>query len=295
MFHKPRIFISTTGDQNLNERRCLIKNGIIKTISEAGFEPQMFFESGLPIDKAWNFDTVSEVMKRCQGAAILGLHRSTIGTDNSTPTEFNHYEGALALAQRLPTLIVAERETPNRGIFFNGGGQIIAYLTSDADVGWLNSEGFKVRFNSWRNLINNQYEVFLGYSSAAQSTADAIVNFLRGRLGVSVKEYSTGFQKGGTILEEIEQAAQQCLCGIFLLTRDDQLASHESQFTPRDNVLFEAGYFMNAKGKERTLIIREEGVKMPADIGGNIYLPLKDRSDISTIREDLRFFLESRL
>jgi len=159
----------------------------------------------------------------------------------------------------------------------------------------LNSDSFKVQFNSWRNLVNSHYEVFFGYSSAAQSTADAIVNFLRGRLGATVKEYSTGFQKGGTILEEIEEAAQKCLCGIFLLTRDDQLANHESQFTPRDNVLFEAGYFMNAKGKERTLIIREEGVKMPADIGGNIYLPLKDRSDISTIREDLRFFLETRL
>jgi len=295
MFHKPRIFISATGDQNLDERRCLIKQEIIRTISETGFEPQIFFESGLPIDKAWNFSTVSEVMKRCQGSAILGLHRSTTGTDHSTPTEYNHYEGALALAQGLPTLIIAEKQTPNRGIFFNGGGQIIAYLTPDADTGWLNSDSFKVQFNSWRNLVNSHYEVFFGYSSAAQSTADAIVNFLRGRLGATVKEYSTGFKKGGTILEEIEEAAQKCLCGIFLLTRDDQLANHESQFTPRDNVLFEAGYFMNAKGKERTLIIREEGVKMPADIGGNIYLPLKDRSDISTIREDLRFFLETRL
>jgi predicted nucleotide-binding protein len=80
-----------------------------------------------------------------------------------------------------------------------------------------------------------------------------------------------------------------------LLTRDDRLASHELHFTPRDNVLFEAGYFMNAKGNERTLIIREEGVKMPADIGSNIYLRLKDRSDISTIQKDLRFFLETRL
>lgn len=295
MFHKPRIFISATGDQNLDERRRLIKKEIIRTVSEAGFEPQIFFESGLPIDKAWNFTTVSDVMQRCQGAVVLGLNRSTNDTGNLTPTEYNHYEGALALAQGLPTLIIAEEGTANRGIFFNGGGQIIAYLPSDADVGWLNLDSFKLRFNSWRNMVNSHHEIFFGYSSAAQSTADAIVNFLRGRLGATVKEYSTGFQKGGTILEEIEKSAQTCLCGIFLLTRDDQLANHESKFAPRDNVLFEAGYFMKAKGKERTLIISEEGVKMPADVGGNIYLPLKDRSDISTIREDLRFFLETRL
>lgn len=42
MFHKPQIFISATGNQNLDERRYSIKQGIIKTISEAGFEPQGF-------------------------------------------------------------------------------------------------------------------------------------------------------------------------------------------------------------------------------------------------------------
>ena len=83
-------------------------------------------------------------MKRCQVAAILGLHRSTAGTDNSTPTEYNHYEGALALAQGLPTLIITEQETSNRGMFFNSGGQIIAYLPSGADATWLSSDSFKL-------------------------------------------------------------------------------------------------------------------------------------------------------
>lgn len=52
---------------------------------------------------------------------------------------------------------------------------------------------------------------------------------------------------------------------------------------------------MKAKGKERVLIITEEGTKMPADLGGNIYLPLKNRNDISTITADVQYFLENRL
>ncbi len=71
----------------------------------------------------------------------------------------------------------------------------------------------------------------------------------------------------------IQIPSQTCQCGIFLFTTDDPLTNNEHQASPRDNVIFEAGYFMKAKGKERTLIIREEGAKMPADIGGNIYLP----------------------
>ncbi len=49
------------------------------------------------------------------------------------------------------------------------------------------------------------------------------------------------------------------------------------------------------KGKEQVLVIREEGAKMPADIGGNSYIPLKDRNDISGIHTQLRRFLENRL
>ncbi len=64
---------------------------------------------------------------------------------------------------------------------------------------------------------------------------------------------------------------------------------------PRDNVIFEAGYFMNAKGRERVLIVREDGAKMPADVGGSIYLTLKDRADISPIHAKLRDFVENRL
>ncbi len=40
-------------------------------------------------------------------------------------------------------------------------------------------------------------------------------------------------------------------------------------------------YFTKSKGRERVLIIRENGTKMPADVGGNIYLPLPNRKDIS--------------
>jgi predicted nucleotide-binding protein len=81
-----------------------------------------------------------------------------------------------------------------------------------------------------------------------------------------------------------------------LFTKDDPFEGGDGDAAaPRDNVIFEAGYLMHAKGKERVLVIREEGAKMPADLGGNIYLPLKDRKDISSIHYSVRRFLEERL
>ena len=60
---------------------------------------------------------------------------------------------------------------------------------------------------------------------------------------------------------------------------------------PRDNVIFETGYFARARGKERTLIIREGSTKLPADIGGVIYLSLRKRSDITPLKPGLMKFI----
>ena len=60
---------------------------------------------------------------------------------------------------------------------------------------------------------------------------------------------------------------------------------------PRDNVVFEAGYFIGLKGKRNVLIVREAGSKMPADLGGDIYASLTDRTDIAPIERTLEAFM----
>jgi CRP/FNR family cyclic AMP-dependent transcriptional regulator len=96
-------------------------------------------------------------------------------------------------------------------------------------------------------------------------------------------------------LEELIDASHNCLGGIMLLTKDDEFIGDENYAAPRDNVIFEMGMFMLAKGRERVLVVREEGAKMPADIGGGIYLSLKDRKNISGIQMKLIDFIEKRI
>ena len=62
---------------------------------------------------------------------------------------------------------------------------------------------------------------------------------------------------------------------------------------PRDNVVFEAGYFIGLKGKNNVLIIREAGSKLPADLGGDIYAALPGQGDIRTIERALKAFLDA--
>lgn len=63
----------------------------------------------------------------------------------------------------------------------------------------------------------------------------------------------------------------------------------------RDNVVFEAGYFAQAKGKDRVRSVREQGAKMPADLGGDIYANLTDRANIASIKPVLKRFVEKNL
>ncbi|HSF56856.1 MAG TPA: TIR domain-containing protein [Candidatus Binatia bacterium] len=76
--------------------------------------------------------------------------------------------------------------------------------------------------------------------------------------------------------------------------QDDELFGEEN-WAPRDNVIFEMGLFMEAKGRERVLVVREQGAKMPADIGGGIYLGLRDRNDITPIQTKLLEFIDKRI
>jgi hypothetical protein len=295
---KRRVFVSVAVDDHLDERQRELKDKILGKIVAVGYEPQIFLYSGMPAGMAWNFSAVTEVMRLCHGALILGFPRwsfTTEGKDIKFPTEYNHYEGALANSLRLPILTIAERGMVDRGILWTGGGNPILFMPQDANISWLESSSFRHRFSVWAEQMAERKDVFLGYCSKANSTAQAIHLFISNKLNLSVLNWAMDFTGGGTILEEIERAAALCTCGIFLFTNDDPLEGDTNQAAPRDNVVFEAGYFIKAKGKDRVLIIREEGAKMPADIGGNIYVHLPNQSSTSSIEQAVRDFLERRL
>jgi hypothetical protein len=103
------------------------------------------------------------------------------------------------------------------------------------------------------------------------------------------------FRAGTSILGEIEEARANCSCGIFLFSEDDPLEGSAGGAAPRDNVVFEAGHFMSSKGASRCLIIREGDAKMPADLGGAIYVPLDRTAGVEAIEGRLRRFLETSL
>jgi hypothetical protein len=292
-----RIYISATSNRHLDDRRRRLKTAILEKIRGAGYEPQEFWESGIPENLAWSFESVDRVMRRCVGAVVFGFPRWTISSEMSEVRmvgEYNHYEGAVAFTHGLPILLLAEVGVDGRGVVWTGGGKVITFLPADADEGWLDDVEFSKRFNAWLRELDARKDVFLGYCSKNAGTA-AQVQLLLEKHGATVLNWAMDFRAGGSILGEIENARAACSCGIFLFSEDDPLEGTAGGAAPRDNVVFEAGYFLSSKGSHKCLIIRQGEAKMPADVGGSIYVHLSKGAEVSAIEGRLADFLERNL
>lgn len=297
-----RIYVSLPADPWLPENLNRLKWGIVEEIEKLGYTPEIFTnprgKPGLASAKAWNPRDADDIARRCIGAAVLGMPRWRFQDGDNKPvllpTEFNHYEGAMARTLGLPTLVLVQRHVLRRVVFDMSFGGYVGEFQPDSGVDWLHTEEFRVPFNYWKALLDERRDVFLGYCSSSAGPAAEIKRYLQS-LGARVLDWQTDFIPGRTIIDQIEQAATRSIGGIFLFTRDDDLAEQgrADHSVPRDNVVFEAGYFIGLKGKRNVLIVREAGSKMPADLGGDIYAALADKDDIVPIERTLAAFLSA--
>lgn len=78
---------------------------------------------------------------------------------------------------------------------------------------------------------------------------------------------------GKTIIEKIEENSDVA-GAICLFTADDlgrAKAGMEDKPRARQNVVFEAGYFMGKLGRDHVVMICEDGVEIPGDLSGVVY------------------------
>lgn len=84
--------------------------------------------------------------------------------------------------------------------------------------------------------------------------------------------------QGATIIEKIEKnsAVGAAIC---LFTPDDRgkaKSEGNDKKRARQNVVFEAGYFMGKLGRDKVIFIADPSVEMPSDLQGVVYTDTKD-------------------
>jgi predicted nucleotide-binding protein len=72
-----------------------------------------------------------------------------------------------------------------------------------------------------------------------------------------------------TTIEKFEENAKTCSYAVALFSKDDKIIkSNEEYWQPRPNVIFETGWFVGRLGRERVLILLQDGVKIHSDFDG---------------------------
>lgn len=297
-----RVFVSLPADQWLTKQENKTKWAIVAAVEALGFTAEVFLDPrgthSLAASQAWSAASCGQIMRRCEGCVLLGFPRWRINGDIGQihlPTEYNHYEGAVAYTLDLPLLVLVQAGVLRRVVFDSTYKGYVGIIPDKPTPKWLTTDGFKVPFGYWREQLERRRDVFLGYCGSSSSTAATIKNFLTVEAGLTVLDWAVDFDPATSILYQIEEASRRCGGGIFLFTKDDALSNGTARdhAVPRDNVVFEAGYFTALKGKSKVLIVRESGAKMPADLGGDIYASLEDKQNIGPIKPVLHRFLEA--
>ena len=88
--------------------------------------------------------------------------------------------------------------------------------------------------------------------------------------------------KGRTVIEKFESEGNDVGFAIVLLTADDKGRKNKArkmQSRARQNVVFEMGYFMALLGRERVMLLLQEGVEEPSDLKGIVYTKL-DKDEV---------------
>ena len=124
------------------------------------------------------------------------------------------------------------------------------------------------------NSAGDNTNIFIvhGHNVAVQQSVARTIE----RLGLNPIILHEQPNAGKTIIEKFESNSKVGFA-IILLTDDDEGKSKtqiELNNRARQNVVLELGYFIGKLGRDRVLPLHTEGVELPSDIHGLLYVPI---------------------
>ena len=112
--------------------------------------------------------------------------------------------------------------------------------------------------------------MFIGSSREGKAVAEAVQLNLEGEIDSAV--WSQGlFGLSESPLESLDRVSRDFDFAVLIVTPDDIVeARGERQAAPRDNILFEAGFFVGRLGRKRTFLVcpSDVEIRLPSDLAG---------------------------
>ena len=142
--------------------------------------------------------------------------------------------------------------------------------------------GEVVKINNWVEKKYDKVFIVHGHDNTLKQEVARIIE-KQGLEAVILSEQANG---GKTIIEKIEENSDVG-AAICLFTGDDYVRAKDAtseNLRARQNVVFEAGYFMGKLGRGNVILIASPDIEIPSDLQGVVYTN-KDMWQTDVLRE----------
>jgi predicted nucleotide-binding protein len=109
-----------------------------------------------------------------------------------------------------------------------------------------------------------------------EAAKHAVARFLETRVGLDVVILSERPNKGRSILTKFREEGDGAAFAVILELRPPGSAAPAATMRPRQNVIFEMGFFIGQFGVDRVCALVPPGVERPSDYDGIVYVPYDD-------------------
>lgn len=115
-------------------------------------------------------------------------------------------------------------------------------------------------------------------------------------LAISTLELAQEPNQGRTILQKLAEESDKCSFAVVVMTGDDAVDSDAPRV--RENVMHEIGFFQGKYGLPSVCLLHEEGVSVPTNIHGVVYVPFPKSlvsASFGVMSRELRAFFKTKL
>jgi predicted nucleotide-binding protein len=124
-------------------------------------------------------------------------------------------------------------------------------------------------------VMGSKIFIVHGHDSAVKLQVAEFLQRITGERPIILHEMAASGSR--TVIEKFEDYASEAGFAVVLLTADDvgsAKGAAKLNDRARQNVVLELGFFFGKLGRSRVVALYEDGVELPSDISGVLYIPL---------------------
>ena len=210
------------------------------------------------------------------------------------PSEFSHIAAVMAVSAKKPLLVLLEKTVAGRGAFRRSFVHPVIDLPAAMSLAWLDLAEFQKPLTRGpsKSMSSNTYSWDILRSQKIPQIS--YTNFYRkssgsGSLTGGIFRPATRFgilSSGPSVFQAV---------AFFFLWPMTRWGARELLNWRPGTISSMKPDTLRPKGRPQSLIVRQEGTKIPSDLGGILYLGLANPADIGPIETRLREHIERML